>query len=103
MSLSSDVPDDVNSEAMERSLRDMLVEFAAKNGKMSKESVAQLMETRGLRRLVDQIAANIPLQYTGSAGTARRDGIVQPLRETGVLSWSMKFRSWISKKRSEKR
>ena len=61
---SSDVPDDVNSEAMERSLRDMLVEFAAKNGKMSKESVAQLMETRGLRKLVDQIAANIPLQYT---------------------------------------
>ena len=31
---------------------------------MSKESIAQLAEVRGLRRLVDEIAANIPLQYT---------------------------------------
>ncbi len=59
-----DVPEDVNAEAMERSLKDMLVEYAAKNGKMSKESVAQLMEIKGLRRLVDEIAANIPLYYT---------------------------------------
>lgn len=59
-----DVPEDVNAEAMERSLKDMLVEYASKNGKMSKESVAQLMEIKGLRRLVDEIAANIPLYYT---------------------------------------
>ena len=58
-----DVPEDVNAEAMERSLKDMLVEYASKNGKMSKESVAQLMEIKGLRRLVDEIAANIPLYY----------------------------------------
>ena len=49
---------------MERSLKDMLVEYSSKNGKMSKESVAQLMEIKGLRRLVDEIAANIPLYYT---------------------------------------
>ena len=59
-----EMPEDVNSEAMERSLRDMLVEYSSKNGKMSKESVAQLMEIKGLRRLVDEIAANIPLYYT---------------------------------------
>lgn len=59
-----ETPEDVNTEAMERSLRDMLVEYASKNGKMSKESVAQLMEIKGLRRLVDEIAANIPLYYT---------------------------------------
>lgn len=58
------MPEDVNSEAMERSLKDMLVEYSSKNGKMSKESVAQLMEIKGLRRLVDEIAANIPLYYT---------------------------------------
>lgn len=59
-----DMPDDINSEAMERSLKDMLIEYAAKNGKMSKESVAQLLDIKGLRKLVDEIAANIPLQYT---------------------------------------
>ena len=59
-----DMPDDTNSEAMERSLKDMLIEYAAKNGKMSKESVTQLLDIKGLRKLVDEIAANIPLQYT---------------------------------------
>lgn len=59
-----DTPDDTNSEAMERSLKDMLIEYAAKNGKMSKESVAQLLDIKGIRKLVDEIAANIPLQYT---------------------------------------
>ena len=59
-----DTPDDTNSEAMEQSLKDMLIEYAAKNGKMSKESVTQLLDIKGLRKLVDEIAANIPLQYT---------------------------------------
>ena len=59
-----DGEDGLSSEAMERSLKDLLVDFAARNGKLSKESVAQLVEVRGLRRLVDEIAANIPLQYT---------------------------------------
>ncbi|HIX64106.1 MAG TPA: endopeptidase La [Candidatus Mediterraneibacter colneyensis] len=58
------VPDELNSEAMERGLKDMLVDYASKNGKMSKESVAQLLEIRGLQKLVDEIAANIPLYYT---------------------------------------
>ena len=61
---SDDAEEDVSTEAMERSLKDMLIDFAARNGKMSKESVSQLVEIRGLRRLVDEIAANIPLQYT---------------------------------------
>ena len=59
-----DLPEDANTEAMERSLKDMLVEYASKNGKMSKESVARLMEIKGLQKLVDEIAANIPLYYT---------------------------------------
>lgn len=58
------IPDDLNGEAMERGLKDMLVEYASKNGKMSKESVAQLLDIKGVRKLVDQIAANIPLYYT---------------------------------------
>ena len=38
------IPEDLNGEAMERGLKDMLVDYAAKNGKMSKEAVAQLLE-----------------------------------------------------------
>lgn len=57
------VPNDLNGQAMERGLKDMFVEYAAKNGKMSKESVAQILETKGLKKLVDEIAANIPLYY----------------------------------------
>lgn len=58
------LPEDVNTEAMERGLKDMFVSYAAKNGKMSKEAVSQLVEMKGLRKLVDEIAANIPLYYT---------------------------------------
>ena len=59
-----EIPDELNDEAMERGLKDMLVEYTSKNGKMSKESVSQLLEIRGIKKLVDQIAANIPLYYT---------------------------------------
>ena len=58
------IPDDLKGEAMERGLKDLLVEYAAKNGKMSKESVAQLLDIKGIKKLVDEIAANIPLYYT---------------------------------------
>lgn len=60
----TELPESLNSEAMERSLKDMFVDYTAKNGKMSKESVAQLLEIKGIRKLVDEIAANIPLYYT---------------------------------------
>ena len=62
------IPEDLNGEAMERGLKDMLVEYAAKNGKMSKESVAQLLDIKGIKKLVDEIAANIPLYYTDMIG-----------------------------------
>ena len=58
------IPEDLNGEAMERGLKDMFTEYAAKNGKMSREAVAQLLEIRDLRKLVNEIAANIPLSYT---------------------------------------
>nr|WP_296956922.1 endopeptidase La [uncultured Mediterraneibacter sp.] len=57
------IPDDLNGEAMERGLKDMLVDYAAKNGKMSKEAVAELLDIKDLKKLVDEIAAGIPLYY----------------------------------------
>ena len=35
-----EIPDNLNTQAMERGLKDMFVEYAAKNGKLSKERVA---------------------------------------------------------------
>ena len=55
--------DNIHSQAMERELKDMLVEFATKSGKISKEEISQVIETRELRKLVDNISANIPFYY----------------------------------------
>ena len=55
--------DDLHRQAMERELKDMLVEFATKSGKISKEEISKVIETRDLRELVDTISANIPFYY----------------------------------------
>lgn len=57
------IPDDINGKGMERGLKDMFVDYAAKNGKLSKEAVAQILEIQGMKKLVDEIAASIPLYY----------------------------------------
>lgn len=59
----TELPSDLNTEAMERGLKDMLVSYAAKNGKLSKEMVGELLEVKGLKKLVNEISANIPLGY----------------------------------------
>lgn len=59
----TDIPEDVNPEVAVRSLKDMYVNFAAKNGKMSKEAVADILEIEDIHKLVDEISANTPLYY----------------------------------------
>lgn len=58
------VPEGADAEAMERGLKDIFTDYAAKNGKISRESAARLLEVKGLKKLVNEIAANIPLYYT---------------------------------------
>ena len=57
------IPDDLNAEAMRRGLKEIITEYAAKNGKISKESVAEILDITDLKRLVNEVAANIPLKY----------------------------------------
>ena len=57
------IPDDLNAEAMMRGLKEIITEYAAKNGKISKESVAEFLDITDLKRLVNEVAANIPLKY----------------------------------------
>lgn len=57
------IPDDLNAEAMMHGLKEIITEYAAKNGKISKESVAEILDITDLKRLVNEVAANIPLKY----------------------------------------
>lgn len=57
------IQDDLNGEAMTRSLKDTFLDYAARNGKMSKEAVAEILEIKNLKKLVDEIAANTPFYY----------------------------------------
>lgn len=57
------IPDDLNAEAKMRGLKEIITKYAAKNGKISKESVAEILDITDLKRLVNEVAANIPLKY----------------------------------------
>lgn len=57
------IQDELNGEAMARSLKDTFLDYAARNGKMSKEAVAEILEIKSLKKLVDEIAANTPFYY----------------------------------------
>lgn len=59
-----EVPDDLSGEAMVRSLKELYARYAAKNGKINKESVAQVLASNDLKKLVEEISAGIPLYYT---------------------------------------
>jgi len=54
---------DENKEAMMRSLKEILTEYSMTNGKMTKDTVTQLLAITDLARLVDQICISIPVFY----------------------------------------
>ena len=57
------MPETLDDRAMLRGLKDIFVEYAAKNGKFSKESIGEILEIQDVKKLVDEIAANVPLPY----------------------------------------
>ena len=57
------MPETLDDQAMLRGLKDLFVEYAAKNGKFSKESIGGILEIQDVKKLVDEIAANVPLPY----------------------------------------
>ena len=57
------MPETLDDQAMLRGLKDIFVEYAAKNGKFSKESIREILEIQDVKKLVDEIAANVPLPY----------------------------------------
>ena len=81
----TDFPADLNSEAMERGLKDMLVSYAAKNGKLSKELVGELLEVKGLKKLVNEISANIPLGYMEQQQLLNETDLMKRYEKLAVL------------------
>ena len=57
------MPETLDDQAMLRGLKDIFVEYAAKNGKFAKESIGEILEIQDVKKLVDEIAANVPLPY----------------------------------------
>lgn len=54
---------DPQTEALVRNLKEMFAEFGVKSPKVSKETVAQILDIDDLNKLVGQICANVPLPY----------------------------------------
>ena len=59
-----DAPGNPNLEAMARGLKEIYMEYVMKHPKYPKEMMKQINEYTDLKKLVDMIAANIPLDYT---------------------------------------
>ena len=57
------LPDEKNQEAMVQTLRTIFQDYCQANGKISRETALQIMEQTDLRKMVDQIAVNIPVFY----------------------------------------
>ena len=57
------IPEAMNESAMERGLKEMFVEYAAKSTKMSKEAVGKITNVKGLCKVIEEISANVPLFY----------------------------------------
>ena len=66
MPLEDYVPDlgsPVNIEGMIRGLKDLFMEYGAKSPRITKELAARIMALKDLKDLIEQISANLPLQY----------------------------------------
>lgn len=55
---------ELNKEAMVRGLREMYVEYAMRNPKITKDMVNQIQQITDLRKMVNQVTANLPIAYT---------------------------------------
>ena len=55
--------DDNTQEAMVRTIKELFQAYCMESGKISKELAGQILEINDVRRLVDQVAVNLPLYY----------------------------------------
>ena len=58
-----DIAGEINREAMMRGLRALYLDYAARMPKITKDMVNQIKEITELKKMVNQVAANMPLDY----------------------------------------
>lgn len=58
-----DIAGEINREAMTRGFRDLYLDYAARMPKITKDMVNQIKEITELKKMVNQVAANMPLDY----------------------------------------
>ena len=58
-----EITGEINLEAMTRGLRDLYLDYAARMPKITKDMVNQIREITDLKKMVNQVAANMPLDY----------------------------------------
>lgn len=58
------VEGDINREAMARGLKDLYVDFAARNPHVTSDMLAQIKNVSGVEETVKAIAANLPVEYS---------------------------------------
>ena len=59
-----EIAGDINKEAMVRGLKDMYLEYAMRNPKVTKDMANQIKDITDLKKLVNQVSANLPIHYT---------------------------------------
>ena len=64
-----------DKEAYVRGLKDIYIEYAAKNGKISKDSISKMIEIEEFDKLVNGITANTPLYYKDLQEILEQDDI----------------------------
>lgn len=72
-----DEENELSKEAMLRGLKDVYLEYCLKMPKMGRESAMQIMETDDLKKLVDEIAANVPLHYKELQEILEKDSLIE--------------------------
>ncbi|OUP49720.1 endopeptidase La [Lachnoclostridium sp. An181] len=72
-----DEENELSREAMLRGLKDVYLEYCLKMPKMGRESAMQIMETDDLKKLVDEIAANVPLHYKELQEILEKDSLIE--------------------------
>ena len=56
-------PEDNVKEAMLRGIKELFVRYCNENPKLSKDLAGQILELEDVRRVIDQIAVNLPMKY----------------------------------------
>ena len=78
--LEDHVPDlgsQVNIEGMIRGLKDLYLAYGEKSPKVTKELATRIMSIKDLRELIEQISANLPLQYEELQQLLNEDDLIK--------------------------